>query len=49
MNRNATFMTYYLLHLALMLKENNGYPNYGNSLKEWNKGERWGFEKPECS
>jgi hypothetical protein len=42
-------MIYYPLHLALMLKENNGYPNYGNSLKEWNKGERWGFEKPECS
>ncbi|CDF78712.1 NADH dependent FMN reductase [Formosa agariphila KMM 3901] len=46
-NRNTTFMTYNLLHLALMLKENNGYPNYGNSREEWDNGERWEFENPE--
>lgn len=46
-NRNTTFMTYNLLHLALMLKNNNGYPNYGNSRKEWDNGERWEFENPE--
>jgi len=46
-NRNTTFMTYNLLHLALMLKQNNGYPNYGNSRKEWDNGARWEFENPE--
>ena len=46
-NRNTTFMTYNLLHLASMLKANNGYPAYGNSRKEWDGGERWGFENPE--
>ncbi|SDS46266.1 flavodoxin family protein [Christiangramia echinicola] len=46
-NRNTTFMTYNLLHLAKMLKENGGYPAYGNSRKEWNDGTRWNFENPE--
>lgn len=46
-NRNTTFMTYNLLHLAKMLKENNGYPAYGNSRKEWDNGSRWNFENPE--
>ena len=46
-NRNTTFMTYNLLHLALMLKQNNGYPNYGNSRKEWDNGARWEFENSE--
>jgi len=46
-NRNTTFMTYNLLHLASMLKGANGYPNYGNSRKDWDDGERWKFENPE--
>lgn len=46
-NRNTTFMTYNLLHLASMLKENKGYPSYGNSREEWDNGERWEFENPE--
>ena len=46
-NRNTTFMTYNLLHLASMLKANNGYPSYGNSRKEWDDGKRWEFENPE--
>ena len=46
-NRNTTFMTYNLLHLAAMLKANNGYPNYGNSREKWDNGERWKFENPE--
>ena len=46
-NRNTTFMTYNMLHLAKMLKEANGYSAYGNSTKEWNYGERWNFENPE--
>lgn len=46
-NRNTTFMTYNLLHLARMLKNNGGYPAYGNSKKDWDNGERWDFENPE--
>ena len=46
-NRNTTFMTYNLLHLAKMLKDQNGYPPYGNSRKEWDEGSRWGFGNPE--
>lgn len=46
-NRNTTFMTYNLLHLASLLKKNKGYSNYGNSRKEWDDGERWEFENPE--
>ncbi len=46
-NRNTTFMTYNLLHLAAMLKANQGYPSYGNSREEWDNGERWNFENPE--
>jgi multimeric flavodoxin WrbA len=46
-NRNTTFMTYNLMHLAKLLKENNGYPPYGNSRNDWDKGSRWNFENPE--
>lgn len=46
-NRNTTFMTYNILHLASLLKANNGYPNYGNSRIEWEEGSRWKFENPE--
>lgn len=46
-NRNTTFMTYNLLHLAKMLKDQNGYPNYGNSRQDWDDGTRWNFENPE--
>ncbi|WP_428234925.1 flavodoxin family protein [Gracilimonas sp.] len=45
--RNTTFMTYNLLHLAKMLKEHGGYPAYGNSRKEWDDGTRWNFKNPE--
>ena len=46
-NRNTTFMTYNLMHLANMLKSAGGYPAYGNSKEEWDKGTRWGFDNPE--
>jgi len=46
-NRNTTFMTYNLMHLAKMLKDNDGYPAFGNSREEWDKGNRWGFQNPE--
>ncbi len=46
-NRNTTFMTYNLLHLAYLLKSNGGYPEYGNSISKWDDGTRWNFENPE--
>jgi len=46
-NRNTTFMTYNLLHLSKMLKDNAGYPSYGNSSSARSEGKRWAFEKPQ--
>lgn len=46
-NRNATFMTWNLLHFARMLKDQGGVPAYGNVAKEWEQGARFGFENPE--
>ncbi len=45
-NKNTTFMTYNLLHLANMLKSNGGYSEYGNSKRKWEDGTRWNFETP---
>jgi multimeric flavodoxin WrbA len=47
-NRNTTFMTWNLLHLARILKDAGGIPVWGNVRSEWNDGKRWGFdENPE--
>ena len=46
-NRNTTFMTWNLLHLARMLKDAGGFPAYGNQRKEWDAGTRFDFENPE--
>jgi multimeric flavodoxin WrbA len=46
-NRNTTFMTWNLLHLAQMLKDAGGVPGYGNQRKAWNDGTRFDFENPE--
>lgn len=46
-NRNTTFMTYNLLHLASTLKKQDGYPKYGNSREDWDDGSRWNFDNPE--
>jgi multimeric flavodoxin WrbA len=46
-NRNTTFMTWNLLHLARMLKDKGGIPAYGNQRSEWDAGCRPGFENPE--
>ncbi len=37
-NRNTTFMTYNLMHLAAMLKDAGGVPAYGNQRSEWDAG-----------
>jgi multimeric flavodoxin WrbA len=46
-NRNTTFMTWNLMHLAKMLKESGGIPAYGNQRSEWDGGARFDFENPE--
>lgn len=45
-NRNTTFMTWNLMHLAQMLKNNGGIPAHGNQREKWEKGERFDFEQP---
>ncbi|MBX9717664.1 MAG: flavodoxin family protein, partial [Microbacteriaceae bacterium] len=42
-NRNTTFMTWNLLHLARILTDAGGIPAYGNLREQWNEGERFGF------
>lgn len=46
-NRNTTFMTWNLMHLAALLKDRGGFPAYGNQRREWDVGTRFGFENPE--
>jgi multimeric flavodoxin WrbA len=46
-NRNTTFMTWNLLHLARLLKDNGGIPAHGNQRSEWDAGCRFDFENPE--
>ena len=46
-NRNTTFMTWNLMHLAKMLKDAGGIPPYGNQRSEWDAGARFDFENPE--
>jgi multimeric flavodoxin WrbA len=46
-NRNTTFMTWNLLHLARMLKDNGGMPAHGNQRAGWDAGCRYDFENPE--
>jgi hypothetical protein len=46
-NRNTTFMTWNLMHLGKMLKDNGGIPPYGNQRSKWDAGARFDFENPE--
>jgi multimeric flavodoxin WrbA len=46
-NRNTTFMTWNLLHLARMLKRAGGVPAYGNQRAAWDSGSRFDFVNPE--
>ena len=43
-NRNTTFMTWNLMHLASILKANGGIPAFGNVREQWDNGERFGAE-----
>ena len=46
-NRNTTFMTWNLMHLAKMLKDAGGVPGHGNQRSEWNAGTRLDYENPD--
>ena len=46
-NRNTTFMTWNLLHLARMIKDAGGIPAHGNQRSAWDAGCRPDFPHPE--
>ncbi len=46
-NRNTTFMTWNLMHLAKLLKEAGGIPAFGNQRSEWDAGARFDYANPE--
>lgn len=46
-NRNTTFMTYNLMHMAKLLKNAGGFPAYGNQRSEWEAGCDFGYDNPE--
>jgi multimeric flavodoxin WrbA len=46
-NRNTTFMTWNLMHLARMLKDADGIPAHGNQRSQWDAGCRFDFPNPE--
>jgi len=46
-NRNTTFMTWNLMHLAKLLRDAGGFPVGGNQRSEWDAGTRFDFENPE--
>ncbi len=46
-NRNTTFMTWNLMHMANMIKENDGIPAHGNQRPKWDAGCRFDNPNPE--
>lgn len=46
-NRNVTFMTWNLLHLARILKDAGGMPAHGNQRSQWEAGCRFDFPNPD--
>ena len=46
-NRNTTFMTWNLLHMARMIKDASGFPAHGNQRSDWDAGCRFDFPNPE--
>lgn len=45
-NRNTTFMTWNLLHLARIIKAAGGIPAHGNQRSDWDAGCRFDFANP---
>jgi multimeric flavodoxin WrbA len=46
-NRNTTFMTWNLMHLARMIKDAGGIPAHGNQRSKWEAGCRFDTPNPE--
>lgn len=46
-NRNTTFMTWNLLHMARMLRDAGGIPAHGNQRSVWDAGCRSDFDNPD--
>ncbi len=46
-NRNTTFMTWNLLHMARMLKDADGFPAHGNQRALWDAGCRFDYPNPD--
>jgi hypothetical protein len=46
-NRNTTFLTWNLLHVARMLKDAGGIPAHGNQRSAWDAGCRFDFANPD--
>ncbi len=46
-NRNTTFMTWNLMHLALLLKNAGGIPAHGNQRSAWDAGCRFDHPNPQ--
>jgi len=46
-NRNTTFMTWNLMHLARMIKDTGGIPAHGNQRSLWDAGCRFDHPNPE--
>ncbi|MDX1594269.1 MAG: flavodoxin family protein [Gammaproteobacteria bacterium] len=46
-NRNTTFMTWNLMHLARMLRDAGGIPAHGNQRAKWDAGCRFDHPNPE--
>ena len=45
-NRNTTFMTWNLMHMARMLKDAGGIPAHGNQRSQWDAGCPFDFQNP---
>ncbi len=46
-NRNTTFMTWNLMHLARLLHDAGGLAAHGNQRDRWDDGERFDWQNPE--
>jgi len=46
-NRNTTFMTWNLMHMAKMLTDAGGFPAHGNQRASWEAGCRFDFDNPD--
>ena len=46
-NRNTTFMTWNMMHMARMIKDAGGIPAHGNQRSKWDAGCRFDYPNPE--